>query len=364
MNLPQPPGAQPPRPFLLARLALAIVAPTILYASLRPFHGWRDPGRHPFAFLARPFELGSGSDGLLNVVGYLPFGACLVWALYPRLRGGWAFVVGALAPALFSLLVEAAQTYLPERVPAAVDLGMNALGACLGAALAVRCTPWLADHRGGRQLRQRWLRPGHLAEVGLLVLATWLVALLAQRTLLFGTGDFRGNLQVPLDLAVPAIVLVASELFVVAANLTAAGLLLHVTLAEGAPRRGWWLALIVAALAARVVSQLAFWSAAAAWRWVTPASMAGVLIGALAVLAAFRLPRRAAAMLAIAVLAASVLVVNLAPPDPSLWLQPTPPRERVLIGLTLVSRYASKGWPLLAMVYLLAVWADARPRRR
>jgi VanZ family protein/uncharacterized membrane protein (UPF0136 family) len=359
-----PPVHSRPRPFLLARAALAIVGATVLYASLRPFHGWRDPGRHPFAFLAGTFEQAPGSDALLNAVGYLPLGACTVLALFPHLRAGWAFAVGAFAPTLFSLLVEAAQTYLPERVPSLVDLGMNALGACLGAALAVRCTPWLADHRGGRRLRERWLRPGHLAEMGLLVLAAWLVALLAQRTLLFGTGDFRGNLQVPVDPGVPAFVFVSTEVFVVAANLMAAGLLLHVTLAEGAPRRRWWLVLILGALGARVVSQLAFWEASAAWRWVTPASMAGVLIGALAALAAFRLPRARAALLAMALLAAAALVVNLAPPDPALWLQPTPRREHVLIGLTLVSRYVSKGWPLLAMAYLLAVWAEARPRRR
>jgi VanZ family protein len=357
-----PPPADGARPFSLARLALAIVAPTIVYASLRPFSGWRDRGRHPFAYLMTAVEFGSLFDALLNVVGYLLFAACLVLALYPRVRGRAALALGSFGPIGCSALVEAVQTYLPGRFPSLVDLGMNSLGALLGAALAVRCTPWLADHRGGRRLRERWLVPGRLTEVGLLLLTTWFVALFAQRTLLFGLGDVRGNLQAVLVPGVPVWVYAAVEVVVVAANLTAAALVLRLLLAEQAPRRAALVVFTAAALAMRMAAQLSFWKPAAAWQWATPTALAGVVLGVALAWQAVALPRRAAACTALALLAGAVIVVNVAPPDPALWQQPAAPRERVMIGLALTARYVAKAWPLAAAGFLL--WLLQRDRRR
>jgi VanZ family protein len=343
----------PERPFRLARLALAIVVPIIVYASLRPFHGWRDTGRHPFAYLVRTAQLGSPFDAILNIAGYVILSFCLVLALYPRLRGARAVALGAVAPALCSLLVEAAQTYLPGRYASAVDVATNSLGAVLGALLAVYITPWLRDHRGGRHLRERWFVAGHRMEVGLLVLLAWLVAVFAQRTLLFGVGDFRGNLQVPVDTQVAGLVYVLTEVFVVGASLVVACLVLRLVLAEGAVRRRWFALLLVAALAARVVAQLAFWPPAALWLWVTPGAVLGALGGLVVASALRRLSRRNTVFVALVLLAAGLGVVNLAPPDPAVWLLRGSPREGILIGLVLVARYASKAWPFAAFAYLL-----------
>lgn len=347
------------RPFFLARIALAVVVPTILYASLRPFAGWRSTGRHPFAYLRPSGEFGSSFDALLNVAGYFVLAACLVLALYPRVRGRTALWLGLGLPALGSALVEAAQTYLPGREPSVIDLVTNTLGAMLGAALAVRCTPWLTDHRGGRRWRERWLQPGRFNEVGLLLLAAWFVGVFAQRTLLFGTGDIRGNLQREVQAGVPAWVYAGSEVIVVAANVVVLALLVRLVLAERAPRLTALLAVVAAALAMRLVAQLGFWPLAAAWQWVTPMAPWGVLLGVALAALAMRLPRRLAALWALAVLGLAVLVVNLTPPDPALWQQPAPPRQRLLIGLALVSRYVSKAWPLAAAVYFVLAWQRA-----
>lgn len=359
-------GETAARPFFLARLALAVVVPLIVYASLRPFSGWRSTGRHPFAYLRPTGELGSPFDALLNAAGYFVLAACLVLALYPRVRGRAALWLGLGLPALGSALVEAAQTYLPGRQPSLIDLITNTLGAMLGAALAVRCTPWLTDHRGGRRWRERWLQPGRFTEVGLLLLAAWFVGVFAQRTLLFGSGDIRGNLQREVVAGVPAWVYAGSEVFVVAANIVVLALLLRWVLADLAVRGmaalGVVALAVVAALVARLVAQVAFWPLAAAWQWVTPMAPWGVALGVVLATAAMQASRRAAALLALAVLVAAVAVVNLAPPDPLLWQQPTPPRQRLLIGLALVARYVSKAWPLAAAVYFVLAWRRAGPR--
>ena len=354
------------RPFPLARRGLAVIAPVIAYASLRPFHDWRDPGRHAFAYLTAATEFGSPFDALLNIVGYLLLAFCLTLALFPRIRGRRALLIGTLGPAACSVAVEAIQTYLPGRFPSRVDVAMNTFGALLGAALAVWLTPWLMDHRGGRRLRQRWLTSGHATEFGLLVLAAWFVAMFAQRTILFGTGDLRGNLEVTVDWSVHPTVYGVSEVFVIVANLAAAGIVLRLVLADQVVRVvrvGWVLALVAASLLARVIAQLAFWRAGAVWQWITPATPIGLAGGAL--LAWFMLgwSRRTAAITALALLAAGVIVVNLTPPDPALWLQPHAPRERVLIALALVARYAAKAWPFAAIAFLALASRAPGPRQ-
>lgn len=351
------------RPFNFARLVLALVVPVIVYASLRPFHGWRDRGLGLWVFLRMPEERAVVLDAMLNFVGYLPFGLCLALAVFPRVRGRRAFWLGAGVPALFSVTVEVLQMFLPGRLPSLIDVAMNVLGATVGAAIAARATPWLTDHRGGRRVRQHWLASGHLAEAGLIVLAAWFVAVFAQRTLLFGTGDWRANLQVAVDWGVRPAVYFVTEVFVVAANLVVAAVVLRLVLAEGVRRLRWLAGLVTAALLLRLVAQLGFWDLGAALRWITPAAVLGVVLGVVAASWAMRLSPRRAALLAMVCLLAAVVVVNVTPPDPALWLQPSPPRQQVLIGLALVARYTSKAWPIAASVYLWAMFrrADRRP---
>jgi hypothetical protein len=118
----------------------------------------------------------------------------------------------------------------------------------------------------------------------------------------------------------------------------------------GWPR--WLLAFVAAAVALRVVAQLAFWPAAAAVRWLTPAGGAGLIVALPCALWCGRLSRPAAARAALGLLLAAVAAINLAPPDPALWELPTAPRQQTLIALALVARYSAKGWPLVALAFL------------
>lgn len=351
------------RPFSLARLALAIVIPIIAYASVRPFQGWRDPGRHPFGYLFAAPQFGAPFDALLNVVGYVVLSFVLTLALFPRVIGRRAFAIGFLGPMLCSVLIEAIQTYLPGRFPSVIDVVMNTAGAMLGAAIAVRSTPWLADHRGGKHYRDRWLVPGHVTEIGLIVLAGWFVALFAQRTILFGTGDFRGNFGATLDLGLPPIVYSVTEVYIVAANLVVAGLVLRLITSDKVARVHWFFVLVAAAIVTRVIAQLTFWKISSALVWITPEVLIGVISGMAVALLTLNLSRRVAAIAALVLVATSLAVVNITPPDPALWLQSSAPRERMLIGLVLVARYTAKGWPLAAIAFLVMAAMPFTTRR-
>ncbi len=352
-----------PRPFSLARRSLVIVVCIIAYASLRPFDHWRDPGRHPFDYLLATPNFRAPFDVLLNVAGYVPLGLALTLALFPRFRGGRAFALGILLPGMLSILVEAMQTYLPGRYASVLDVIANGIGAAIGAAIAVLFTPWLMDHRGGARLRERWLAPGRLTDIGLLVLMAWFLALFAQRTILFGTGDLRANFGATIDLSTPPVVYWLTEVFIIAANLLVAGLLLRLVMAEGVARARWFFMLVAAALVTRMIAQLAFWKPASAFDWITPEVLSGLVFGSILAALALDVSRRTAALTAIALVAVSVIVINASPPDPTLWLQRGAPRERMLVGLTLVARYAAKGWPVAAIIFLvMAIRQAAKPR--
>ena len=108
--------APAPRGWTLARILFLVYVALVAYASLYPLSGWRDVGLSPFAFLGEPWpRYFTRFDIVANVAGYLPFGFLAIATLHPRLRGLAAFAVSVAGASVLSLVLEAAQSYLPAR---------------------------------------------------------------------------------------------------------------------------------------------------------------------------------------------------------------------------------------------------------
>ncbi len=114
----------------------------ILYGSLYPWHFVRWPlGR----VLEWPRVL-DGGDALVNILLYLPLGACAYWAMAGRGR-----LVRFIAPVILALLlstaVEVTQAFEPLRRSSAYDIATNTIGGALGmliaSALPLRPSPEL-----------------------------------------------------------------------------------------------------------------------------------------------------------------------------------------------------------------------------
>lgn len=335
----------------LARLLLVITLALIVYASLYPLTGWREHGGSPFEFLAMPWPRYTLLfDIVANVAGYALLGLLAVLALRPRLRGAGAVLAAGALGAGLSLLMEAAQSYLPARIPSSLDLLCNAAGACAGALAGLRAAPW---EQPLREWRARALQPGAQADVGLALLGLWLFTQLNPAMLLFGVGDLRDLLQVPAGPARAPELFVAIEAVTAAANLAAVALLVSAIAVPGAPVRAMVVALVVIALAVKTFAFAVILRAQDGFDWLTPGALQGLVAGLAVALLAVGLPRVARLTLAAVLLMAAAVLVNLAPQNPYMAAMLKLWQQGHFLNFNGLTRLLATLWPFAAIGFLI-----------
>ena len=347
----------------LARQLLAAYVLLVIYASLHPFSGWRDPGIGALEWLtaAAPRYITAFDVGA-NVVGYIPLGFLAVLALYPAARRGLAIGITLAGAFLISLALESLQVYLPSRIASNVDLAANAAGGLLGALAGVAATRLLVREHGLHRLRDRTFRAGSAIDFGLVLLGLWMFSQLNPETLLYGNGDLRDLFQLPDGRHYPAEVFIRFEAAVAAANVVAVGLLTTTLVERGQPAR---LVLVMVLLVSFVSRALAFallFSPQDVLLWVTPGALIGVAIGTVAVLLAVALPRPARLALCGLALMAATAIVNFAPGNPYLMASLAVWPQGQFLHFNGLTRLVSAAWPFTALAYLIWLAAD-RERR-
>lgn len=344
----------------LARLGFAVYVLLVVYASLYPLEGWHDPGLSPFAYLSSPLPSNVMTlDVALNILGYLPYGFLCVASLHPRLRPRAGFGIALASAALLSLSLEAAQSYLPTRVAATLDVLCNLAGAACGAALGVLAVPAL--HGGPlERLRNAGFLHGTDIDFGLALLALWLFMQLNPVTLLFAAGDLRDWLAPGMGRARAPQFFVGIEAFIAAANLVSVGLLLSALARPGRPVRTMFLLLVLAAIALKTVAFAVLLQADNALAWLTPGARYGLAAGILVALGALALSRVARLAAAAVLLMAATVLVNLAPPNPYLAASLKLWQQGQFLNFNGVTRLVSTLWAYVALGYLMFLAARRR----
>ena len=361
------------RPSALARQALGLYTALIVYGSWYPFSGWRSLGLGPFDYLNDPLpRYLTAFDVVTNVLGYMPFGALVVLAIYPRRRGASAVALGFALGALLSGVMEAVQTYLPTRVASNLDLTANALGALLGAALMSPATGALLDRGALRRLRFLWLERDAAALVALTGL--WPFATMFPAPLLFGIGDwprvlwlnFDPTMQDALLAWTPASWHVAAwpgllaawmpddawEAIVTGLNLFAAAALASLPIRPRAPRVRLMLGLIALTLFVKVGATFLQSQSGLAFDWATPGALAGLVAGTVAALLALLLPPTWRATLAAGALAVALVCVNLLPVNPYFDVVLADWRQGRYLHFNGLARWLAWTWPYAMLVWL------------
>ena len=330
----------------------------IVYASLQPFTGWRTPSAEVQGFLAAPWpRYVTAGDVMLNVVAYLPLGAMLFAALRPPLAAAMAVIVATLIAAALSLALESVQMFLPTRIASNLDLLINVFGAGTGALAAwMLASPALANNPLAA-IRRHAIRAGALGDIGLLVVALWILTLFHQAPLALGYGDLREALDItPLFAHTPRSYLLA-ETIVVALAITAIGVLVSLLMQ---PQRSPLPAIAVTlllALAAKTIAAVTITRATHWLQWLTPGVAAGAGGGIVLLAVLLRLAPAARAAIALLCITASVFIVNIAPENP---YQPVPafmfsPQPTQLLNFSQIVHSVSLVWPLIAAVFLLVL---------
>jgi len=391
MDAPRPAGAPAPAAAAVPTprhrssavpLAWLYVA-LIVYASLYPFEGWRNPAVGPLEFLRLGWpRYWTAFDVVSNLLGYLPLGVLVFVALVrvgrTPVAAGWAaFAVGAL----LALAMEMLQNYLPRRVPSNLDLGLIVVGAGLGAAIGA------ALHLGGgiaqwQKARERWFVARSAGGLALLVL--WPVALLFPTAVPFGLGHILERAQ-PLIASVlqgtPAeawaapwmptpgepgqaagTLSPAAELSIIVLGLLAPCLVAFTIAVRGWRRLVFVVGAVIVGAATTTLSTALNFGPGHAFAWTTPQALKALGVGTLAAAGLSLAPRRVAAGLGLIALTALVMLVAQAPDDPYFAQSVQGWEQGRFIRFHGAAQWVGWAWPYAALLYLLVRLAAREPR--
>ena len=348
------------RPATLVRFLLAAYVVLIAYGSLYPFSGWRDQGLSPFAFLGAPLpRYYTRFDVAANVAAYVPLGALAVLTM-PRLPRSAAVLLAMGLGAATSGLLEAAQSYLPDRIASNLDFAANVAGALLGALLGAAAAGPLAEGGALYGLRTRTFRSGAGVDLGLVLAGLLVFTQLNPETLLFGSGNLHALFDSTPSKLYPAATFARIEAAVAAVGVLAAALLASLLVADGGPRRRVAALLVLSALAARTLAFAVLFDPDAAFAWLTPGASLGLAIGSAAALILLGLPHTWALALCGLALMTATVIVNLAPENPYLAHSLAVWRQGHFLNFNGLTRTVSMLWPFAALAYLLALATRGR----
>ena len=347
----------------------------IVYASLYPFADWRNQGVTPGAFLLAPLpRYWTAFDVWINLIGYVPLGA--LFALSSLRTGGGrpALFQAALLASLVSLSMETLQSFLPARVASREDWLLNTAGAWIGLAVTVVLERWGVIDRWSA-FRTRWFVPQ--ARGGLVLLATWPVALLFPPAIPFGLGQVGERLREWLALfpafdgwfsAQPVIALQPLppmvESFCVALGLLIPCLIAGCVVRPGGRRLIFTLFLVLVGVLATALSALLSWGPNHIWSWFdSPTQLA--LLGLLLVVPWLsRLPVSVLVLMSVLSLGLLLGVLNRAPSSPYFALTLQDWEQGRFIRFHGLAQWLGWAWPYAALIYVVLLrWSGATKTR-
>lgn len=348
----------------------AIYAALIVYASLYPFVDWRDQGMYAWSFLAAPLpHYWTGSDVAINLAGYVPFGGLIALSALRSGRSGRPVLVAALAACLLSLCMEALQGFLPARVASREDWLLNSLGAWAGAFATLALERLGAIDRWSH-VRTRWF-VGQ-ARGGLVLLATWPLALLFPPAVPFGVGQVFEKLEAELAqqlsdtpfldwLPVREIelqpLLPSAELVCVLLGLLIPCLLGFCVIRPGVRRLLFVPLYIGLGTLVTALSAMLSWGPGHAWAWLDVPSQVALLVALVLAALLSLAPRRVFPALLLLGLGVYLSILNQAPENPYFAQTLQDWEQGRFIRFNGLAQWLGWLWPYAVLGYALSlIW--------
>ncbi len=353
---------------MTARFGLACYLVLVIYASCYPWAGWRSNGLAPWIYLFEGLpHYWTTFDLITNVVGYVPLGALIVFALYPRVSDRAAVLCAIAGGVLLAVLLECIQSYLPSRVPSILDLITNTSGVLIGAIVGQKLSAPVLKQSRLRALKSHWF--GARSSAGLIVVALWPLAQIYPQPYLFGHGLWLPTLSAMLsdwldtpvdigkllwrDFSLDIEHFLLAEIVVTALGMTAAVLTLLCQTRRQAPRAMLAIGLLLAATLTKALAHAVLFSPSDAFAWLTPSAASGLLVGAVMLAGLSFAPVAAQRRAAIVALLICLMLLNVLPSNPyflstlSEWVQGK------FLNFNGAAQFLSLFWPAFALWILL-----------
>ena len=344
----EPPGSRLPHALVV------LYAAAIAYASLQPFGSWIAPlPETPFWLLGPWPPRTTRFDLIANFATYIPLGL-FASLMFRRATAIGCMLIALALGAAVSFMMETLQWYSPPRYANVLDFASNSLGALAGGMLGAAYRR-LPTRSHVRTARPRFLMPGTMGDVGMALLAMWLVAQLNPAippfALTFDPEPMLGVASARRTLDFAAMLIEAAQS---AFQLLGIGLFVTLLVRERSYATGSALLLIGIALLLKGGAATLLLKPEAFVAWISPGVLLGVAAGALLLIPATMLPRPArVAGCAVALL--SSLLVPLLAPD---LMFASPPltlfnwRYGHLLNFNGLTRIILVAWPLAAAAWL------------
>lgn len=344
------------------RYASVAYVAVVLYASLYPLTGWRTPS-HELLWVRlgewpRYYTYG---DVFLNVLAYAPLGLLLTLMLRTRFTAMRAATSAVLLGLAVSFGMEVLQAWVPARVPSALDIFCNGVGALIGAWIGLAIAEPILEDGALSRWRQTRLVPGGRADVGLTLLGLWLFTQLNAAPWLFGNGDVKTLLDVTPVAGYSPQAHIALE-----AVITGTGLLAVTGLAGSIVRdRAMTLLTLVLAIALvlKSIASAFLFNPGQPFLWATPGAGIGLLAGTVVSLLVLRADARHRTIIGLIALLVGVLLLNVAPNNPYLEETLQVWRHGHFWSFTGTTAVVAMLWPAAAALFLL-MSVSRLPRER
>ena len=337
----------------------------ILYASLSPFTGWRDPGIDVIRFVTEPLpRFVSKFDLAVNALAYIPFGFLVTLVHLQWMRPRLAAIAGTVTGIALSFCLELAQGFLPGRIGNNLDLIANACGTLAGVLICVRADklPYAAQRL--LRWRSRWFLPGRLTDLGLALIALWFFSQLDPSLPLFGIVFFSDGVQAQLAGLAASTTSKMLGPVSVSLNLISVGLTLRLIMRSNRATLAAvalivWMAALIKLIAAMVLLRRE-----AAFLWVSQEIVWAIVGGVLGLVVASALPRRSVQAACATALLGAIALSVFKPGEsvPFLSLRLFKWTYMQLLHYTGLAAAVAEIWPYAALAFLVLLWRDDRKR--
>lgn len=358
-----------------SRASLVAYTILIIYASLYPFSGWQFDTLSTYLEQIKQWpHYFIRFDALINILGYIPFGALIVFSLYPRFPRWGAMFVAIMTGAGVSWAMESLQFFLPSRVTSLLDLITNSLGAIIGAIIGAILAPRLLTNGQIEAIKHRWFWRESSRE--LVILSLWPLAQIYPQAFLFGHGQIitpitqwlEGMLEIELgfnqwllqQINLSAEKYLISETIITACGCAGAVLFGLSLLNRHAPKFRLSLLLLTSGFAIKALASALMFGPDDAFLWLTPGAQGGFIIGVLILYGFSFTPVHAQKRLAGMLLLISLVLVNLIPSNPYFLSTMQTMMQGKMLNFYGAAQFLALMWPFAAMWYLAKPLSSTR----